>query len=122
MLKRFVLLAGLTLLLGVGFVPAAHASTHFSVQIGAGVPWAAADIAPGYAWQPGHYIWAGFGYRWVPGAWVPLRGNWARERWAHERRDFYRNRDWDRGRDRRDWDRNRDRRDWDSEDRGHWRR
>jgi hypothetical protein len=120
MLKRFAQLAGLTLLLGVVFVPAAHASTRISVQIGVPVPIAPVVFAPvprpGYVWQRGYYVWTGFRYRWVPGAWVPapyVRRGWAGERWERERRNVYRDRDWSRGRDRRDWDR---------EQRGYWRR
>jgi hypothetical protein len=118
MLKRFAQLAGLTLLLGAVFVPAAHASTQFSVQIGPWAPIAPVVVAPGpppgYVWQSGYYVWAGSRYRWVPGAWVPapyVRGRWG-ERW--ERRDF----DRDRGRDR-TRDRNRDR---ERDERGNWRR
>jgi len=129
MLKRFAQLAGLTLLLGVVFAPAARASTHFSVWIGPSAPFAPGVAAfgppPGYVWQPGYRVWTGFGYRWVPGAWVRAlyaRGNWAGERWEreHRDRDFDRDRHWNHDRDRRDWDR--DRRDWDRDERGHWRR
>ena len=116
MLKRFAQLAGLTLALGIVAVPAARADTRFSLQIGAGpVPVAA---PPGYIWQPGYRAWTGYGYRWVPGAWVPapyLRRNYD-ERvyrdWNGDRgRDWDRRREWDR---RRDWERepDRDRRDW----------
>jgi hypothetical protein len=124
MLKRFVLLTGLTLLLGVAFVPAAQAKTGFSFQIGVGTV-----APPGYVWQEGYYVWTDYGRRWVPGGWVPApygygRRDWERDRW--ERRDYYRDRDW-RDRGRRDWDRDwnqnrdRDRRNWDRDDRG-WRR
>jgi YXWGXW repeat-containing protein len=106
MLKRFALLASLTLLLGVAYVQPAQARTRFSFQIGVGrIP------PPGYVWQEGYYAWTGYGRHWVPGTWVPSpygygRRDWARERW--ERRSYYRDRDW-RDRGRRDWDRNRDR-------------
>src|SRR6266446_4274807 len=63
MLKRYARLAGLTLLLGVVFVPVAHASTHFSVQIGPWAPIAPVVVAPGpppgYVWQSGYYVWIG---------------------------------------------------------------
>ena len=115
MLKRFAQLAGLTLLVGVVFAPAAHASTHVSVQIGTSVPIAPVVFAPGpppgYVWQRGYYVWTGFRYRWVPAAWVPapyVRRGWAGERWERERRDLYRDGNWNRGHDRRD----RDRGDW----------
>jgi hypothetical protein len=98
MLKRFAQLAGLTLLLGVVFAPAAHASTYFSVQIGRPVPIVPVVVAavppPGFVWQPAYYVWTGFRYRLVPGAWVPapyVRGRWAGERWEREHRD---RRDW----------------------------
>jgi len=103
MLKRFAQVAGLTLMLGMVAVPAAHADTRFSLQIG---PVAVAH--PGYVWQPAYRVWTGYGYRWVPGAWVPApywRGGY-RERvyrnWDH--------RGWDRGRDydRRNWRNDRD--------------
>jgi hypothetical protein len=118
MLKRFALLASLTLLLGVAYVQPAQARTRFSFQIGVGrVP------PPGYVWQEGYYARTGYGRHWVPGTWIRApygygRRDWARERW--ERRSYYRDRDWhDRGR--RDWDRNRDRGNWNRDDRG-WRR
>ena len=83
MLTRFARLATVTSLVGLGFVPAAHASTHIFVQFGvpapivAPVPVAPVAVAPvppppyvGYVWQPGYYAWTTFGYRWVPGVWV----------------------------------------------------
>ena len=123
MVKRFASLAGLTLVLGLVCAPAAHAGTRFSVQIG--LPVLVAPVAvtpgppPGYVWHPGYYVWTGFRYRWMPGAWVPsyVQGNWARERWEREHRDFDRGRDWERDHDRRDWDHGRE---WDN--RGDWRR
>jgi WXXGXW repeat (2 copies) len=114
MMKRFAQLAGLTALLGVMFVPAAHASTRISVQIGVPVPFAPVVVAPGpppgYVWQQGYYVRTGFGSRWVPGMWVParyVRSRWAGQRWERERREFDRDRNWNRDRDRRDWDRER---------------
>ena len=133
MLKRLAQLAGLTLLLAVACVPAALASTHFSFQIGV-----APSPAPGYVWQEGYSAWTGFGYRWVPGRWVPApygRRDWEDERWERDHRAFHRDwerehrefhrdwewprdgesrewdRDWDRDRGR-DWDRDRDERGW----------
>ena len=135
MVKRLALLVGLTLLLGVAFVPAAHASAHFSFRIGV-----APSPAPGYVWQEGYSVWTGFGYRWVPGGWVPAPygrrdwevGRWDREHrdfhrdWEREHRDFRRDGDWRNDRDRRESDRDRDLkrgrdRDWDRDERG-WRR
>ena len=119
MLKRIALLGGLTLLIGVAVVPAAHASTplSLSVQIGSPVavaPYAVAPRAPrGYVWQPGYYTRTPYGNRWVPGAWVPApysrgdvrgyrddewrehRGGDRDEHWRGDRDDH---RDWDRDR------------------------
>ncbi len=118
MVKRIAQIAGVTLLLGGVFVPTAHADTHFSLQIGAPVPFAPGAVAPrGYVWQPGYRVWTGFGYRWIPGAWVPapyVRGYGAPE-WRERGRG-----DWDRDR-RGDWDRDR-RGDWDRDRRGDWNR
>jgi hypothetical protein len=125
MMKRFAQVAGLTLLLGVLFVPAAHAGPRFSFSLGVGPSYPVAPYAvapgPGYVWQPGYYVRTGFGDRWVAGAWVPapyVRRDWDRERWEHERWEHER-REYDRDRD---WRRDRDRRDWDRDERGHWRR
>jgi hypothetical protein len=101
MLHRLSRLVGLTLLVGLAYVPAAHADTRFSLSIG--VPFAPVAVAPapyGYIWQPGYYVRQGFHRRWVPGSWVRAphssRG-WRNERWErdrrsseHERRDFNR--------------------------------
>jgi hypothetical protein len=112
MLHRLSRLVGLTLLLGLAYVPAAHADTRFSLSIG--VPFAPVAAAPapfGYVWQPGYYVREGFHRRWVPGSWVrdPYHSrNWRHDRdrrnWERDRRDF------NRERDRRDFDRSRDRR------------
>jgi YXWGXW repeat-containing protein len=116
MLRRYAIRATFIVFIGLLFVPVARANTHVTVQFGS----PAAIVAPvpvaapyGYIWQPGYYVWAGFRYRWVPGAWVrplPPRRVWVPER-QYERRDWDRNgRDWDRrdrDYDRRDWDRNR---------------
>ena len=131
MLKRFAQLAGLTLLLGMVFVPAAHASPQvsFSLRVGPSVPIAPYAVAPGpppgYVWQPGYYERTRVGPRWVRGAWVPApysRGNWARERWEREHRDYHRNWDWRRDRGDWDWRREGDRRGGDRDERGNWRR
>jgi hypothetical protein len=106
MLKRFVSLAGLALLLSVMFVPAAHAQTRFSVQIGPVAPVVVAARPPyGYVWQPGYYVWTGYHRRWVRGGWVRpyVRDGWTRERWERRHRAF--DGDWNRDRGRRDWDR-----------------
>jgi len=120
MLRHCLRLASLTMLLGVLYVPAAHAGPHVSIQFEVGGPIAAPVFgAPvpyaGYVWQPGYYVWTGYGYRWGSGAWVfPSYGRrgWAYGHWNRERRGWDRN---DRYRypDRRDWGRahdgNRDR-------------
>src|SRR5258707_15105231 len=72
MLGRLSRLSGLTLLLGLLAVPAAHASSRFSIHVGVGPavgPVAIAAPYPGYVWQRGHYV--RFGYR-IP--WFPGRG------------------------------------------------
>lgn len=110
MLKRFAQVAGLTLTLGMVAVPVAHADTRFSLQIGTR-PVAVAP--PGYVWQPPYRVWTGYGYRWVPGAWVPapyLRGG--RDEHVYRDWDGDRGRAWDR---RGAWDRGRD------DERGDWR-
>ena len=62
-----------------GVVVTAQASTRVFVQIGAPVPVAPVLVAPavippppayGIIWRPGYYSWSGYGYGWVPGAWV----------------------------------------------------
>ena len=94
MRKRIAQLAGLTLLLGIVFVPSLHASPRFSfsVRVGPSAPFAPYGIAPsppsGYVWQPGYYVQTAFGDRWVEGAWIPapyVRGNWGGDQWAHAR-------------------------------------
>jgi hypothetical protein len=108
MVKRFALLVFATVLLSVAFVPDAHASNHFSLQVGV-------TAGPGYVWHDGYYVRAGYGYRWVPGVWEPARygrPGWHDERWVRRHRDEY----WRRDRDRREregrryW--HRDERDW----------
>jgi hypothetical protein len=103
MLTRYSRLAGLTLLFGLLLTPAAHAGARIAVQIGvpapvvmAPVPYAPAPYV-GLTWQPGYYVSAGFGRRWVPGAWVRPSYGYGRPglsygRWGRERRG------WDRGR------------------------
>jgi hypothetical protein len=130
MVKRVALLAGLTLLLSVAFVPAAHAQTRFSFQFGM-----SPGPAPGYVWQDGYYVQSGYGDRWIPGGWVPARygrRDWDAERWERdhrelhrdlerEHREFHRNEGGRRDRDRSDWDRDREHRNWDRDERD-WRR
>ena len=127
MVPRFARMIGLTLGLGLAFVPTAHASPRISIHVGIGAPAppivAPAAVVPfgppyaGYVWQPGYYAWTRFGYQWVPGAWVSpgyARRGWAVGRWEHGRRDWD-DRRWSR-------DRGREHRDWDRDDRGHGRR
>ncbi|MGH9139901.1 MAG: hypothetical protein ACRD2I_02035 [Vicinamibacterales bacterium] len=122
MVPRWLRFAGLTLMLGFGVVPAAHADTRWSIDIGLGGPRVvAAPARYGYVWEPGRYGWIGHDYRWIQGRWVmpPRHGlrsvardgndryradrRWdARSGWD---RDRYRGRDWrvrERDRDRRD--------------------
>ena len=94
-------------LIGVS-VPAAHANPHVSFQFGVGVPVPAAPVAIvrarvplappfyGAVWQPGYYAWSGYGYGWMPGAWVRppfARAVWVGPRWARGPRGAY----WARG-------------------------
>jgi len=108
-MKRFLGLSILTLLLGATFAPAAQAETRFSVRIGPSV------VAPygGSIWRPGYYVWTGFRYRWVPGAWVP-RAYVGRAPYRFDRgRRYDRGDRWDRVRRYDLYDRwERDRRDW----------
>jgi hypothetical protein len=96
MLTRYFRLAGLTLLFGLFLTPAAHAGARIAVQIGVPAPVAIAPVplapapyalapAPyaGFIWQPGYYVSAGFGRRWVPGAWV--RPSYGRPGWSYGR-------------------------------------
>jgi hypothetical protein len=69
----------------------ASAKSHVYVSIGVGIPAPApvivaappppppapvivapppAPVVVGYVWQPGYYVWTGYGYQVVPGAWV----------------------------------------------------
>jgi hypothetical protein len=88
-------LVGLTLLFGLLLTPAAHASTRIVFQIGVPAPVVLAPVAVGPApyagliWQPGYYVWTGYGRRWVPGAWIrPSYGRPGYERWGRERRGW----------------------------------
>jgi hypothetical protein len=128
MLTRCIRLAGLTLLFGALVTPAARADTRFDVRIGVPGPMvvapyrAAPEAYGGLVWQPGYYVWAGYGRRWVPGAWIRPGYRNARPGWGYERRGYdRRDRDdrWERDR----YDRNRDRR-WDRDERRDrdWRR
>jgi hypothetical protein len=81
--------------------PRAHADTRFSIQIGAPVVVAPAQVYVDRAyWQPGYYASFGYERRWVPGYWVNhhYRDRWERDRW--ERQRFERDR-----RERERWDR-----------------
>jgi hypothetical protein len=101
MLKRVAQLAGLTLLLGIVFVPTAQASPRvaFSLRVGPSAPYAVAPgYRPGYVWRPGYYVRTGLRSRWIAGGWVPapyVRRNWGGERWERERRYYGRDRRWD---------------------------
>lgn len=119
MVHKLLHIAPVVMLLGILGVSDAHASTRVFVQIGRPAPIVApvAVAAPyGTVWQPGYYVWTGFRYRWVPGAWVRrpyARGRWERDRWDRDRRYWDRDRRGDRNRDRdrdgdRNWDRERD--------------
>jgi hypothetical protein len=144
MTKRIAQLAGLTLLLGIVFVPSLHASPHFSfsLRVGPSGPIAPYAVAPGprsgYVWQPGYYVQTEFGERWVEGAWIPapyVRGTYDRgtydrrydrgnyDRANYERGNYDRG-NYDRGNYDRNWDGHRDRdgRDGDRNERGNWRR
>ncbi len=98
-------LAGLTFFAFVAAAATAQASTHVFVQIGAPVPVAVAPAPPpppvvvapapvpyGYVWRPAYYVWGGYGYRVVPGAWVrpPYAGAvWVAPRWVAAPRGGY---------------------------------
>jgi hypothetical protein len=143
MRKRIAQVAGLTLLLGIVFVPSLHASPRFSFSLRMGpsaaiAPYGVAPSAPsGYVWQPGYYGQTPFGARWVEGAWIPapnVRGTWGGDQWARARgtydrgtygspydRGDYGRRNYGRG----NYDRNREgqpNRDEDRNERGNWRR
>ena len=58
MVPRWLRFAGLTLWLGLAVVPAAHADTRWSFDVGIGGPRVGVARAPyGYVWEPGRYIW-----------------------------------------------------------------
>jgi hypothetical protein len=133
MKKRIAQVAGLTLLLGIVFVPSLHASPRFSfsLRLGPSAPIAPYGVAPsapsGYIWQPGYYVQTPFGARWVEGAWIPapyVRSTWGADQWAHAR-DTYSRSTYDPPYDRGNYDRNRKGqpdRDVDRNERGNWRR
>jgi hypothetical protein len=139
MVRHFAGVGGLAVVAGLLAAPAAQASTHFSVQIGVGVPgpvivapapvygpapvYAPAQVyagapGPGYVWTPGYYVTTRFGSRWVPGGWVLGNGygrpGWDRERWEERERwnerERWGNERWDR--EHRDRYREDDRREW----------
>jgi hypothetical protein len=109
MFSRHATVIGFTLLLGLAFVPAAHASPQFSIHVGIGAPIAPAAVVPvapaypGYVWHPGYYEPRAYG-----------RSGWS-ERWEHERRG------WDRD-NRYGHDRCRDRGHEPRDNRGSWNR
>src|SRR5262245_10259850 len=57
----------------------AQAQTRFFVRVGppvrlvAPAPVYVPPPLPRLVWQPGYYVWTGWDYRWVPGAWVQAR-------------------------------------------------
>jgi len=69
-------------------------AAEIGVYIGGGPAYAASYPGPGYIWVDGYYN----GGYWIPGRWA-YTGRFDRD-------DYYRGRDWDRGRYR-DWDRDR---------------
>jgi hypothetical protein len=94
MLRRSFRLAGLTLLFGALLTPAAHADTRFDIRIGvpgrvvvAPYPYAPPAYA-GMIWQPGYYVWAGYGRRWVPGRWIRPAYGYRGPAWRYERRGY----------------------------------
>ena len=104
MVRPVIRLAGLALTALAVSTSTAHASSHvyFGVNVGVGVPAAVAvPVAPppppapayvapapvpyGYIWRPGYYVWNGYAYQMVPGAWVvpPYAGAvWVAPRWV----------------------------------------
>ena len=123
MAPRWLQVAGLTGLLGVAVAPAAHADTRWSINIGVGAPRFA--VPPSYrgVWEPGRYVWTGYGYRWVQGRWIlpPTVGarRFAPYQYDRDDRRWDNRGGWDRDRDRyRDNDGRDRRRDWDRD----WRR
>ena len=96
MLRRIGLLSTVMI---VTLAATAHASTRFFVNIGAPAPVVVAPVpvAPVVVapvpppapyppvWQPAYYVWTGYGYRRMPGAWVrpPYAGAaWVPGRWV----------------------------------------
>jgi hypothetical protein len=95
-------LAGFTLVALLAVAPAAYAGQHVSIGVGIGVgaPVAVAPVPPppppaavvvgapvpyGYVYRPGYYMWTGYGYQPVPGAYVrpPYAGAvWVAPRWV----------------------------------------
>jgi hypothetical protein len=76
-------IAAATAFFGLLAVPRAHADTRFSIQIGAPVVVAPAQVyVDGAYWQPGYYASFGYERRWVPGYWV---NHHYRDRWERDR-------------------------------------
>ena len=107
MVRPTIRLAGLALTTLLIATPAARASTHVFIGVGVGVP-APVAVAPlpppppaavvaapapyGYVWRPGYYVWTGYAYQMVPGAWVapPYAGAvWVAPHWAAGPRGAY---------------------------------
>ncbi|HZT76457.1 MAG TPA: hypothetical protein VFA27_07355 [Vicinamibacterales bacterium] len=102
-------MAGLTVMALLATAATTHASSHVYVGVGIGVP-APVAVAPvppppvapayvpaapygyGYVWRPAYYVWTGYAYRAVPGAWVrpPYAGAvWVAPRWVSAPRGAY---------------------------------
>ena len=100
--RRIALLAiGAVILLATS----AHAASHVFVRIDVGPPapvyvpapppppppvvvYAPPPVPYGYVWRPGYYVWTGYGYRLVPGAWVRppyAHAVWVAPRWEKHR-------------------------------------
>ncbi len=93
MLRHIARLAGLTALVAVLMAPSANAA-QFRVGVQVGTPVVVAPVYRERVWQPGYYVWTGYGRRWVPGMWI-IREHGPRGR-AY---GYWRNRGWDRDRD-----------------------
>jgi hypothetical protein len=91
-LYRLLLLTSLAVFLVA--VPSAKAAPRFFIQVGVPVPIAPVVVAPpvlppppayGLVWRAGYYNWNGYGYVWLPGAWVRppfARAVWVGPRWV----------------------------------------
>lgn len=91
-MKRFLLLLGASIGLGLASLPAsAHERVIVDVRVAPPAPHVEVVRVqrPGHVWAPGYYRWAHERYVWVPGRWLPVRQGyaWVPERW--ERRGHY---------------------------------